>query len=355
MQSEGKKDRYRVVQWATGNVGRAAIRHFLENDVFELVGVYTSGGEKVGRDAGAFVDLPRTGVLATDDPEEILALNADCVHYAPRALDLDIVCRLLESGKNVVSPIAFHYPTAHFSGELERVEAACRKGSSSFHGSGIHPGFAGDLMPLTFARVMSRIDCIHVREFADLSNKHEAWPKAFGFGGDPEEISKRPGRSSESLHVFAQSMAMVVEGLGKPLEQITTRFEVARATRDLSPPFGPVPQGSVAGMHFEWTAWADGAPLLVYHSYWTLGDAIDEPWGAGANRYELAIDGDPPLRVTMEADARHPDGDQGAYGLVWTAMLGVSAIPAVCASPAGLVTHLDLGVVLPSGLVRRAG
>ena len=50
---------------------------------------------------------------------------------------------------------------------------------------------------------------------------------------------------------------------------------VSKATRDLAPPFGPVPAGSVAGMHFEWTAWADGRPLLVYHSYWTLGDDID--------------------------------------------------------------------------------
>lgn len=355
MQSSRENDRYRVVQWATGNVGRAAIRHFLDNPVFELVGVYTSAEAKAGLGACAIAGLGTGGVAATNDIEAIIALDADCVHYAPRSLDLDLVCRLLESGKNVVSPIAFHYPTAHFSGELERIEASCRKGNTSFHGSGIHPGFAGDLVPLTFARVMNRIDCIHVREYADLSNKHEAWPKAFGFGGDPVEIAKRPGRSPESLHVFAQSMAMVVEGLGKTLERISTRFEVAKATRDLSPPFGDVPAGSVAGMHFEWTAWADGSPILVYHSYWTLGDAIDAPWEAGGNRYELVIDGDPPLRVSMEAGAPHPGGDQGACGLVWTAMLGVNAIPAVCNAAPGLVTHLDLGVVLPSGLVRPAG
>ena len=30
---------YRVIQWATGVVGKAALRHFIENPVIELVGV----------------------------------------------------------------------------------------------------------------------------------------------------------------------------------------------------------------------------------------------------------------------------------------------------------------------------
>lgn len=347
-------ERYRVIQWATGNVGKAAIRHLVDNPVFELAGVLVTDPAKAGLDAGEIADVGGTGVVATSDAEAIFALAADCVHYAPRAFDLDMVCRLLESGKNVVSPILFHYPTPHFAPQLEQIEAACRKGSTSFFGSGIHPGFAGDLLPLTLTRLMDRIDCIHIREYADLSNKHEAWPKHFGFGGDPLEVAKKPGRSPESLHVFKQSMAMVVEGLGKSIDDVTSRFEVAKATCDLSPPFGAVPAGSVAGMHFEWAAICDGKPLLVYHSYWTLGDAIDPPWDAGGNRYEVRIEGNPPLRMAIEADARHPSGDQGAWGLVWTAMTGVNAIPAVCNSPPGLVTHLDLGVVLPLGLVRPA-
>jgi hypothetical protein len=345
-------DRYRVIQWATGNVGKAAIRHFIDNPVFELAGVFVTDSAKEGVDAGDIAGAPKAGVLATTDAETILALDADCVHYAPRALDLDMVCRLLESGKNVVSPLGFHYPTDYYAAQLERIEAACAKGGTSFHGTGIHPGFAGDLLPLTLAQLMSRIDCIHIREYADLSNKHEAWPRAFGFGGDPEEIRRRPGRSPESLHAFAQSMAMVVEGLGKTIEDVTAKFEVATATRDLAPPFGPVPAGSVAGMHFEWTAWADGRPVLVYHSFWTLGDQIDPPWDAGGNRYEVIMDGDPPLRMTLEANARHPGGDQGYWGLVWTAMSGVNSIPDVCKADPGLVTHLDLGLVLPSGLLR---
>ena len=43
---------YRVIQWATGNVGRAAIDGILAHPELELVGVYVHGPDKEGRDAG---------------------------------------------------------------------------------------------------------------------------------------------------------------------------------------------------------------------------------------------------------------------------------------------------------------
>jgi len=48
------------------------------------------------------VSLP-TGVIATDDVESIFALDADCVFYTPVIMDVDTVCWLLRSGKNVVT------------------------------------------------------------------------------------------------------------------------------------------------------------------------------------------------------------------------------------------------------------
>ena len=34
--------KYRVIQWATGTVGKVALKHFIENPVIELVGVYVT-------------------------------------------------------------------------------------------------------------------------------------------------------------------------------------------------------------------------------------------------------------------------------------------------------------------------
>ena len=46
---------YRVIQWATGTVGKAALKYFIENPAIELVGVYVTSPEKVGRVAGDIV------------------------------------------------------------------------------------------------------------------------------------------------------------------------------------------------------------------------------------------------------------------------------------------------------------
>src|ERR1700742_1162065 len=79
----------RVVQWATGNIGSRSLRHVIEHPGLTLAGVYVTSAAKAGRDAGELCGLPPTGVTATNDTAEILALRADCVLYMPAVCDLD--------------------------------------------------------------------------------------------------------------------------------------------------------------------------------------------------------------------------------------------------------------------------
>ena len=55
------------------------------------------------RDAGNLCGLPPTGVTATSDVDQILALGADCMLYMPAATDLDQVCAILAAGTNIVT------------------------------------------------------------------------------------------------------------------------------------------------------------------------------------------------------------------------------------------------------------
>lgn len=347
--------KYRVIQWATGTVGQAALRYFIENPVIELVGVYVTNPEKVGKDAGDLVGLPKTGVLATSDVEAIMALEADCVLFAPlnlAATTLDLICRLLASGKNVISPAGPFLPNKWFPDETARIEAACRAGNSSYHGCGIHPGYSGDILPLTLARLMSRIDCIEVTEVIDKVRNPMIYTEIMGFGTDPEQLLANPRRSPETYKYFYSSMAMLAEGLGKEIEKVTVRFEVAKATKDIKHLYGEVKAGTVGGQHYEWTAWVEGAPLIVYHFYWQLGTDLDPLWEVGETMYRVRIHGDPPLECHLmgqkDADGRHP-----FHGLPWTGLVGCTAVPAVCEAAPGVVSHIDLGVVQPKGLVRR--
>ena len=122
-------DRYRVVQWATGNIGSHSLRAIIAHPNLDLVGLYVYSEDKAGRDAGELCGVAPTGVLATRDIGEILALQPDCVVYMADRVDVDALCQLLEAGVNVVSTRSeFHNP-AHLDPETRRrIETACAAG-----------------------------------------------------------------------------------------------------------------------------------------------------------------------------------------------------------------------------------
>ena len=109
---------YRVVAWSTGNVGRHAIAGIDARPDLELVGVWVSNPDKVGRDAGELAGLGRSlGVVATDDVEAVFALRPDVIVHTAMADDrlfeaLGDLQRILRAGINVVSsgPVFLQYP-----------------------------------------------------------------------------------------------------------------------------------------------------------------------------------------------------------------------------------------------------
>ena len=90
--------RYKVVQWATGNIGTHSLRAVIAHPNLDLVGVYVYSEDKAGRDAGELCGVAPTGVLATRDVGEILALQPDCVLFMADRVDVDVLCQLLEAG-----------------------------------------------------------------------------------------------------------------------------------------------------------------------------------------------------------------------------------------------------------------
>ena len=94
---------YRVIQWATGNIGNRALREVIRHPDLELVGLLTYDPAKDGVDAGVLCGEGPVGVLATTDRAAIHALAADCVLYMPRLVDLDDVVAFVEAGTNIVT------------------------------------------------------------------------------------------------------------------------------------------------------------------------------------------------------------------------------------------------------------
>ena len=111
----------RVIQWATGAMGKTCLRALIDHPDMELVGLFVYGDEKVGRDAGDIARRPTTGVIATRAIEDIVALDADvvvhCARLAPPYGSHDAeILRLLASGKNVISINGYSRPS-HWQGE----------------------------------------------------------------------------------------------------------------------------------------------------------------------------------------------------------------------------------------------
>ena len=173
-------------------VGCESLRAILIHPQLELVGVYVYSKEKAGTDAGDLRDMPAVGVAASNDIDDILALEADCVMYAPRHADVDEVCALLSSGKNVAAtPFLFHRKSS-YSDDRDKIEAACKAGNSTVHGTGIHPGFLGMVLPVALSAGAPTITWP-----AEILTAGPKWSPAPGAGFS--RVSRRSRVSAEKM------------------------------------------------------------------------------------------------------------------------------------------------------------
>lgn len=339
---------YRVIQWATGNVGRAAVQGIVTHPQLELVGAWVHDPGKAGRDIGELCGLGPLGVRATDDVEAILALPADCVLYSPLLPQLDEVERLLAAGKNVVTPVGWFYPFN--TPGVARLEAACRRGGVSLHGTGIHPGGITELLPLTVSRLSRHITHVRAEEFSDIRvYRAEMVVREIMLFGKPPEVARHSPMLDLLGVGFGQSIDMLADALGLRLDaQKTTTHAMAVATAPIDTPVGVLDTGTVAAQRFSWQGTVDGTPVITVRVNWLMGEAhLDPPWTIGGERFEVEVQGDPSLQVTvrgLQPPFAEADLDRNP-GIVATALHCVNSIPALCAAPPGIRTYLDLPLI----------
>ena len=347
---------YRVVQWATGNVGRAAIEGVLEHPELELVGCWVHSEEKDGEDVGAIVGRDPLGISATSDVETLVALEADCVVYSPIFADPSVLVRLLESGKNVVTPLGWFYPPPD---ERETFDAICRKAGVTLHGTGIHPGGITERFPLMVSALSGSISHVRAEEFSDIRTygAPDVIRDWMLFGKTPDE--SRTSIMAELLGAgFRQSVFMVADELGFDLDpELRTTHDMAVATAPIDSPIGPIAPGLVAAQRFRWEGTVDGEPVITAAVNWLMGEEhLDPPWsfGSGGPHFEVEVTGDPNCLLTFHK--LHPSsleaGLERNTGVVATAMHCVNAVPYVCRAEPGLRSYLDLPLV--AGRAARA-
>ncbi|MFI6801978.1 dihydrodipicolinate reductase [Streptosporangium canum] len=343
----------RVIQWATGAVGRYSLRALITRPEFDLVGVLVYDPDKLGQDAGTLVGLPATGVTCTDDVDEILATEADCVLHMPlpasyfggdHPSDVETICALLASGKNVVTTTGFVYPQCYGPGVVERLEAACRAGNASLHGTGINPGFMSDLLPLALTGLSNRIDHIYVRESSDFRGhpSRQIVVDLFGFTRSAKDYAAavRPFRAFQRS-LFAESVQFVAGNLDVTLDEVEESDEFELASEEFEIAAGMVRVGTVCASRWTFTGLVRGRPFMTVECVYKADATKVRRWPEPG--FTIHIEGVPQMTLAVE---------EMSHGLAGAAAHAVNTVPALCAAPPGIRTILDLPLATGRGTVR---
>jgi len=331
----------RVIQWATGAMGKTCLRAIIDDPDLELVGLYVYSDAKAGQDAGEIARRSRTGVLATRDIDEILALEADVVVHAarlapPYGAHDDDIRRLLASGKNVISINGYSHP-----GGARRAafEAACAEGGSSLMGAGLNPGFIAEKLAVVASSICTQVEAIEVSEVVDcrtMRNPDYVFG-VLGFGSDPAVVNPDDpewGPASALNGMYAEVLAAVAGRLGWTLEAVETAHGVAPAADDITVAAGAIPQGAVARLDWCWHGLVAGRRALSMAIGWTMEPlAGDDP-----PLWTVRIKGSPGVRVEVRLDKPEDGALRTSAEQLGVAGAVINAIPIVCAAASGVVT-----------------
>lgn len=346
------KPRYRVVQWATGNVGARALRRAIEHPLLDLVGVHVHSAAKAGVDAGELAGTGPTGVRATNDIEAVISLHPDCVLYMPHATDFDEVCRLLEAGINIVTTRGdFHRPASMDLAVRDRVETACARGGSSIHSTGSSPGFITEAVPIVLASIQRRIEGISINEFADCSSRDSPAMlfEVMGFGQQPAgSTGAEQARHDYLRDSFAPSLHNLADALGLEIDGFVASGGVGLARSDVTIAAGVVPAGTVAAQRTRISGMGGGKPLISFTATWYVSSDVvtddGEPWDLRGSGWRILIDGDCPLDVVIGFPVAPEDYAEMTPGL--TAHRPINVVPYLCDAPPGIRTTADLPQVI---------
>jgi 2,4-diaminopentanoate dehydrogenase len=342
--------RYRVAQWATGHSGMRALRGVIQHPLYDLVGVYVYSDEKVGRDAGELCGVAPTGVMATRNIEDIIAARPDCVLYMPKSegSKVEEICRLLESGANVVTIVtdshAYRHPDSLDPEVRKQLENACRRGQTSLYATGPSPGFITENFPLAVLALMRRLDCLTINEYADMTTRNSPELLAQMFGHDPAHMDLSQVAAQLEDH-FGTSLRQISEAIGLPIDDFTAVGSVAVAKNDTQVAVTTIKAGTVAAWHFEVVGLRNGKPLMKFCPTWYVSPDLDPPLHVRDSGWKVVFEGDPPFEI----DIHYAQGED--YGPVqpgYNAYIVVNAIPNVCAAPPGIRTTVELPPIIPT-------
>ena len=328
-----------------------------------MVGVGVSAPDKVGRDVGEICGIEPIGMTATDDVEQLVALAPDAlVHYGPTAAhaedNIALMGRFLRHGIDVCStamtPWVWPTMTLNPPSWIDPITEACAEGEASCFTTGIDPGFANDLFPMTLMGLCAEVRSVKALEILDYINYTGDYEDEMGIGRPPE-FTPLLEHTDILVMSWGATVPMMAEAAGIELSRITTTWDKWVTPEPIKTAKGVINPGEVAAIHFTINGIVDGETRIALEHVNRVGTdaAPDWPRGNQDDVYRVEIEGTP--SITQETAFRFTDGsgrDAAAAGCLATGLRALNAVPAVNDLPPGWVTALDLPLIPGVGTIR---
>jgi 2,4-diaminopentanoate dehydrogenase len=336
------KRKIRVVQYGVGPIGASIARLMRQREIVEITGAIDSDSAKAGRDLGEIAGESEVpwGVKISSDPAPVLQKPADVVihstsSYLPKVMQQLLTC--VSAGCCVISTCEeLAYPFRKYPELSQQLDSAARDEGVAIVGTGVNPGFVMDKLVLTLSAACQRVEFAAASRVVDASKRRLPLQKKIGAGMTPEEFRHQVEEGVIKHHGLPESVAMVADGLGLALDDISETIDPVIADQPVKTEFLEVAPGQVAGV-YQLARGVGGGVERVRMALKMYVGAKDP-----ADTVELR--GTPSLSLTIPG---------GTHGDLATAAVVVNTIPAIVAAPAGLLTSRDLPLSFFSGSLER--
>jgi len=328
----------RAVIFGCGPIGCSVARYAAQRADIELVGAVDIDESLVGRDLGDVAGVDgKLGVTVSADTDAVLPETRPDVVFLTTSSSMVTIYPQIEkcarAGANVVSTceeLSFPYrKSPQLSAEIDRVAKAH---SVTVLATGVNPGFLMDAWPLFMTGVCQKVERIRAVRVQDASPRRGPFQKKIGAGRTLEEFETLVASGTLKHVGLPESIAMIADGLGWELDDITESIEPVIATRQVNTDFVTVESGQAAGVRQMGRGLRAGEELITLEFEAAVG---------GSESYDAVyITGTPNLEAVIKG---------GTHGDIATAAIAVNCIHRVVEARPGLLTMKDLPVVSAPG------
>jgi 2,4-diaminopentanoate dehydrogenase len=325
----------RVLPFGLGPIGAAIVKQFAARPGFKIVGAIDIDPAKVGRDLGDVVGLPkRLGVKVSDAAAKVLKTAKPDVVVLCTSSSIKKVMPQIETILKAKTAIVstteeLSYPGYTHIRQARQIHAWAKKAKVAVLGTGVNPGFAMDALPIALTGVCERVDRITVHRVQDARIRRLPFQQKIGAGLTTEQFQKKVDDGSVRHVGLTESIAMIADAMGWPLDRITDDIQPKLASVTISSEFLAVDAGYVCGIIQDGVGYRKNDAVIRLH--------MEAYLGAPESYDSVEIEGSPRISSKIAG---------GIHGDIATASIVVNSIPKVLSAAPGLHTMRDLA--LPS-------